>query len=168
MKEMLKLFGVQVSDSVQVSDIAVAFHGLNPGTALLIGLVIIGATVWAYLRTTPRLSLTQKATLAVLRSLLLAMILLMLMRPVLLLTVEGTIRRSLLVLIDSSASMQIKDLRQDPDDLKRAAIAKGLLDPQAGLTQAVPGDTSSFNQLARSDVLKSMLTNDKLQLLAKL
>jgi hypothetical protein len=168
MKEMLKLFGVPVSDSVQVSDISIAFHGLNPGTALLIALVIIGATVWVYLRTTPRLSLAQKSLLVFLRSLLLVMILLMLMRPVLLLTVEGTIRRSLLLLIDSSASMQIKDLRQDPDDLKRGAIAKGLLDPKAGLKQGLPGDTSSFSQMSRSDVLKSMLTNNRLQLLATL
>jgi hypothetical protein len=92
----------------------------------------------------------------------------MLMRPVLLLTVEGTIRRSLLLLIDSSASMQIKDLRQDPDDLKRAAIARGLIDPKGGLTQSLQGDTASINLLSRSDVLKSMLTNSRLQLLDKL
>ncbi|MCE0496718.1 MAG: hypothetical protein LV481_02055 [Methylacidiphilales bacterium] len=168
MKETLKFFGIPVSDSVQVSDISIAFHGLSPGTAFLIALVIVGATIWSYLRAAPRLSATQKTILSVLRSLLLIMILLMLMRSVLLLTVEGTIRRSLLLLIDSSASMQIKDLRQDQDDLKRAAIARGLLDPKGGLTQALPGDTSSFSQLARSDVLKSMLTNDRLQLLAKL
>jgi hypothetical protein len=168
MNEMLKLFGVPVSDSVRVSDIAIAFHGLNPGTALLIALVIIGATAWVYFRTTPRLSPTQKTILTVLRALLLLMILLMLMRPVMLLTVEGTIRRSLLLLIDSSASMQIKDLRQDPADLARAAIARGLVDPKAGLEQGLPSDPSSFNELSRSDVLKAMLTNDRLQLLARL
>jgi len=167
MKEMLKLFGIPVSDSAQVSDISVAFHGLAPGTALLIALVIVGATVWVYLSTTPRLSKAQKTILTVLRSLLLLMILLMLMRPVLLLTVEGTIRRSLLVLIDSSASMQIKDLRQDPADLARAGIAKGLLDPRAGAKQKMPANTS-FNQLPRSEILKSMLTNGRLDLLANL
>ncbi len=165
---MLKLVGIPVSNSVQVSDISVAFHGLNPGTAFLIALVLVAATAWVYFRTTPGLSPAKKSTLTVLRSLLLLMILLMLMRPVLLLTVEGTIRRSLLLLIDASASMQIKDLREDPADLKRAAIARGLLDPKGGLTQGLPADTTSFSQLSRSDVLKSMLTNDRLQLLAKL
>jgi len=168
MKEILRLFGVPVSDAVQVSDIALAFHGISIGTALLIGLVLIAATVWIYLRTTPRLTMRQKTILAVLRSVLLAMILFMLMKPVLLLTVEGTIRRSLLLLIDSSASMQIKDLRQDPADLKRAAIAKGLLDSNGGQKQSVPADSASFNQMSRADVLKSMLTNDRLQLLKKL
>ena len=168
MKELLKFLGIPVSDSVQVTDIALAFHGLNPGTALVIALVIVGATAWAYLRTTPRLSRTQRVVLLVLRSMLLTMLVFMLMKPVLLLTVEGTIRRSLLLLIDSSASMEIKDLREDTNDLKRAAIARGLLDPKAGLTQAVPGDSAPLAQLSRSDMLKSMLTTDRLDLLAKL
>src|ERR1700729_1756152 len=119
MNELLKLFGVPVTGNAQVSGINVAFHGMSPSTALIIAAILIAATVWTYLRTTPRLSKVQKTILTVLRSVLLAMIVLMLMRPVLLLTVEGTIRRSLLVLIDSSQSMQIKDLRQDTDDLKR-------------------------------------------------
>jgi len=168
MKEILKFLGIPVADSVHVSEINVAFHGLNPSTALLIAAVIIGATFWTYLRASPSLSQARKIILATLRSALLGMIVLMLMRPVLLLTVEGTIRRSLLLLIDSSASMQIKDLRQDPDDLKRAALAQGLLDPKGGLTQAMPADTSALSQLARADVAKSALTNSRLQLLDQL
>jgi len=168
MLSLLKFLGVSEPASVKVTDLSIAFHGLNPGYALLIAVVIIGATAWVYLTTTARLAAWKKWLLIVLRSLLLAMILLMLMRPVLLLTVEGTIRRSLLLLIDSSASMQIKDLRQDPDDLKRGAIAKGLLDSNGGLKQAIPGDTSSFEQISRADTLKAMLTNDRLHLLATL
>ena len=129
MKELLKLFGIPVSDSVNVSEVNLTFHGISAGTAVMVGLVLIAATYWVYLKTTPTLRAWQKWMLAFLRSLLIAMILLLLMRPTLLLTVEGTIRRSLLVLIDASASMQIKDLRQDPDDAKRAAIAKGEIDP---------------------------------------
>jgi hypothetical protein len=168
MKMILKFFGIHVPDSVNVTDISIAFHGLSPTTAFLIALVIVGATVWVYLRTTPRLTMWQKTTVTILRSLLLLMIIFMLMRPVMLLTVEGTIRRSLLLLIDSSASMQIKDLRQDPNDIKRAAIAKGVIDPSGGLKQSAPADASAITQLARSDVLKAMLTNDKLDLLTKL
>ena len=165
MKELLRFFGVPVAGNVQISDITVAFHGIGPSTALLILAVIIGATAWTYLRTTPRLSKKQKIILTILRCVLLAMIVFMLMRPVMLLTVEGTIRRSLLLLIDSSASMQIKDLRQDSDDLKRAAIARGLIDPKGGLTQSFSGDSTSISELSRADVVKSMLTNPRLQLL---
>jgi len=165
MKELLRLFGVPVSDNIQVSAVNVAFHGISPSTALIIAAVIIAATIWIYLRTTPRLSKVQKAILVALRSVLLAMIVLMLMRPVLLLTVEGTIRRSLLVLIDSSQSMQIKDLRQDTDDLKRAAIARGQIDPKGGLTQSLPPEAGQNANLSRAEVAKAMLTNSRLQLL---
>ena len=168
MKELLRLLGIPVADSVEVSDITVAFHGLNPGWAFLLVVSIMAATVWTYLRAARRLALWRKLTLAALRSVLLALILLMLMRPVLLLTVEGTIRRSLLVLVDASASMQIKDLRQDDADLKRAAIAKDLLDPTKGLTQALPPNPDSYNQIARSDIVKAMFANPRLDLLSKL
>ncbi len=168
MNNMLNFFGIHMPDSAHVTDSTIAFHGISPGTAFLVGLILIGSTVLIYLRTTPALSPLKKWTLIVLRSILLCLILLLLMRPVLLLTVEGTIRRSLLVLVDGSASMQIKDLRQDDGDLKRGAIAKGLLDPKKGLAQALPGDTSSFKQLSRSEVLKAMLANERLGLLTQL
>jgi hypothetical protein len=168
MKELLKFFRLPVPESAQLTDVSITFHGLSPGWAFLIALVIVGATVAVYLRTTPALSRRRKVTLAVLRSVLLLMILLMLMRPVLLLTLEGTIRRSLLLLIDTSASMQIKDLRQEPADLARAEIAFGLTDPKLGLSQPAPANAGSVNQRSRADVLKAMLTNDRLQLLAKL
>jgi hypothetical protein len=165
MNDLLRSFGVPVAGNIQVSAINLAFHGLRPSTALIIAAIIIAATVWTYLRTTPRLSKVQKTILVLLRCLLLAMIVLMLMRPILLLTVEGTIRRSLLVLIDSSASMQIKDLRQDADDVKRAAIAQGSLDPKGGLTQGLPPQTGQGISLSRAEVVKAMLTNSRLQLL---
>lgn len=168
MNTLLKIFGIPVSDTTNVSEINITFHGLSAGTAVLIGLVLIAATIWIYIKTTPSLSARQKGTLAFLRSLLIVMILLMLMRPTLLLTVEGTIRRSLLVLIDASASMQIKDLRQDPEDIKRAAIAKGVIDSKNGLKQSTPGDSATYSNMSRADIVKGMLTNSRLNLYNKL
>ncbi len=168
MKELLHLLGVPVAGNVNVSEINIAFHGIGPSTALLIAAVLIAATAWIYLRTTPRLTKVQKIILTVLRCVLLAMIVLMLMRPVLLLTVEGTIRRSLLLLVDSSASMQIKDLRQDSDDVKRAAIARGQIDPKGGLTQSLPPEAGQNVEASRADIAKAMLTNQRLQLLETL
>jgi len=168
MKALLKLFGIQIPDSVNVSEINITFHGISAGTAVLVGLALIAATYWVYLKTTPTLSGWRKGLLSFLRSLLIAMILLMLMRPTLLLTVEGTIHRSLLVLIDASASMQIKDLRQDSDDIKRAGIAKGELNPKDGLKQGLPVNSASFSNMSRADVVKAMLTNGRLDLLKKL
>src|SRR6266513_2789991 len=64
------------------------------------------------------------------------LILLLLMRPILSFTVEGSVRRLLVLLVDTSASMQIKDPRVQADDQKRAAIGKNLLDPAKGLSQS--------------------------------
>lgn len=168
MNFLMKFLGVRVADSVHVTESTIAFHGISPTLAFFLAVLVVGATFWIYLRTTPNLAHWKKWTLATLRSILLCLILLLLMRPMLLLTVEGTIRRSLLILVDGSASMQIKDLRQDDADLKRAAIAKGLLDPKKGLSQPIPGNASSFNQLSRADVLKAMLSNQQLGLMDKL
>jgi hypothetical protein len=122
MKDLLKFFGIPVPDSARVTDVMISFHGLDPGWAIPLGLLIVALVVTVYL------------------------------------------------LIDSSASMGIKDMRQDDADIKRAGIATGVLDPRAGLSQPLPAgvSASSLNQLARSDVLKQMLTNDRLNLLAKL
>jgi len=76
--------------------------------------------------------------LIILRSILLGLLLLLLVRPVLLITLEETIRRPLLVLLDTTQSMGLADRRSNPDDLARAAIATGLIDPAGGLKQAAP------------------------------
>jgi hypothetical protein len=49
------------------------------------------------------------------------MMLALVARPVLAFTVEGSIRRVLVLLLDASSSMQIKDPRLDVNDQKRAA-----------------------------------------------
>ena len=46
---------------------------------------------------------------------------------------ERQIRQTLLVMLDSSRSMTIADPRITGEDLKRAAIAKGKIKPDAGL-----------------------------------
>src|SRR5207244_2273569 len=93
-------------------------------------------------------------------------ILLLLMRPILSFTVEGSVRRLLVLLVDTSASMQIKDPRLSPEDQKRAAIASDLLDPAKGLSQALdPTQSKSLEQVARVDVLKRALKNERLNLL---
>lgn len=168
MNTLLKIFKVSLPDSVQVTEVTVAFHGIDPGWAFLIGVAIVAATFWIYLRTTPALVRWQACVLATLRSLLIGLILILLMRPVLLLTVVGTIRRSLLVLVDASASMQIKDMRQDEADMKRVALAKEVFDPKKGLGQSLPKNTNDLTSLSRTDVLKAMLNNKRLRLLDNL
>ncbi len=166
----LKLLGARVEDAVHIAGGSVSFRGgVNPGWVIFL-LLVLGAMVYLMYRQSPaQLSPVRRYTLTALRIAFIGLVLMLLLRPVLALTVEGSVRRVLVMLIDGSASMQIKDPRLDPADQKRAGIAKGVLDPAKGLSQ--PLDQARARELehvARIDEVKSALENDKLNLLPRL
>ena len=105
-------------------------EGLSWGWAFFAFVVLVAVTVWSYLRFAPNVSRGPRLGLIFLRSILLGLLLILLVKPILLITLEDTIRRPLLILLDTTQSMGIKDRRSDPDDLARAAIAKGVAAPR--------------------------------------
>src|SRR5215207_9344386 len=133
---LLKLLGTRVEDALSISSTSLAFRG---GVALpwiiFAALVMVGLTWWSYAITPQSLSRPRKYLLTALRLAFFALVLGLLLRPILALTIEGSIRRSLVVLIDDSTSMNIKDPRLDVADQKRAALARNVLDPAKGLGQ---------------------------------
>jgi hypothetical protein len=167
---LLKLLGARVDDAVNIARASLAFRGgIGIGWLVLLLLVLGGAMYWMYRQTPVPMSPRRKYTLATLRILFVALILVLLLRPVLALTVEGSIRRLLVVLVDTSASMQIRDPRVDATEQKRAAIARGSLDPQKGLGQQMDRSAArDFEQLPRVDVVKGALKNERLNLLPRL
>jgi len=167
---VLRLFGLKTSGAGKITDTAVNFHGVNPAWVFIAAIVLMVLVFWMYRRAAEHLSMFRKLTLATLRGLFLLLILGLLLRPVLTIAFEQTVRRTLLVLIDTSGSMgELKDKRSDsPDDLKRVAIAKGVIDPSGGLKQDLPGNTTALAEVARLEVVKGALTNQKLELLNKL
>src|SRR5258705_1982796 len=129
----LKLVGARVDDAVDIASASVALRGgIGAGWLVLLLLVLGSALYWMYRQTPVPMSPRRKYTLAALRIGFVALILALLLRPVLALTVEGSVRRLLVVLVDTSASMQISDPRTDPTEQKRAALARGVLDPRKG------------------------------------
>jgi uncharacterized membrane protein len=153
---LLKLLGGATPDAVKIAGGELGLRGqFGLGFIVPACIVVAAATWWLYRRSPIALSRGQRYTLTALRVVFMALLFLIIARPVLALTVEGTVRRLLLVLVDTSSSMQIKDLRTDPQDQKRAAIAGG-----------TARDTSS--QLARIDLVKAALKNTELDLLPKL
>jgi hypothetical protein len=100
--------------------------------------------------------------LAVFRVLFLLLLLFLLKRPVVQLTLEGSIRRSLLVLIDGTRSMTIPEERTDDADLKRAAIAAGSLAPKKGLDQPLdPSQVPGLAHMTRLQIIKSVMRNER-------
>src|SRR6185369_2355022 len=167
---LLKLLGAHVDDGVHIARTSLAFRGgIGVGWFLLLLLVLGAILFWMYRSSPAMLSRARKLTLAGLRILFIGLILLLLMRPILAFTVEGSVRRLLVLLVDTSASMQIKDPRVSADDQKRAAIGRDLLDPAKGLAQNLDRSRlSEIEQVARVDLLKSVLKNQRLNLLPRL
>ena len=150
---LLKLFGARVDDAVHITDASLALRGTSALGWILFLLAVLGAFIfWIYRQSPAHLSRARKTTLSALRILFIGLILALLLRPVLSFTVEGNVRRVLVLLMDSSASMQIKDTRINELDRKRVAIAKGTAEEQA----------------PRIEVARGAFKNEKLNLLPRL
>ena len=166
----LKLLGVPANDAVHIAKATVAFRGgLSVGWYVFIVLVAAGLVVWIYKSTPVTVAPWRRRTLVTLRIVFLALLLALLLRPVLAFTVEGSIRRVLVMLVDGSASMQIADPRLDANDQKRAAIAKGVLDAKGELKQTLDRSRSrEFEQVSRLELMKAALQNERIDLLPRL
>jgi hypothetical protein len=164
---LLKLLGANVENGVDIAKASLAFRGgFSPGGYVFLVLLLGALVYWMYRKSPAHLSPARKYTLAALRTVFLALVLMLLLRPVLAFTVEGSVRRLLVVLVDSSSSMQIKDPRIDAADQKRAGIAKGLLDPGKGVNQSLDANKiKDVDQVSRVELVKAALKNEKLNLL---
>ena len=166
----LKLLGARVEDAVNIARASLAFRGgIGAGWVIFLLLLLGAAIYWIYRQTPVPISPRRKYTLAALRIAFIGLVLVLFLRPVLALTVEGSIRRLLVVLVDTSASMQIRDPRFDVAEQKRAAIARGVLDPRKGLGQSLDrGAARELEQVPRIDIAKGVLKNERLNLLPRL
>jgi len=141
---------------------SLGYEGLSWGWAFFAFVVLVALVAWSYHKFAPALSRFSRLGLIILRSILLGLLLLLLVRPILLITLEETIRRPLLVLLDTTQSMGLVDHRTAPDDQARAAIALGLIDPAGGLKQTLPGN--GVKDISRRDLLEAVAANTQLNL----
>ena len=167
---LLRIFGVKIENAANISGVQVVLRNTGSvGWIILLALLLGAMTWWSYWRDTREwVSPARRRVLTTLRVLLFTLLLLVLLRPVLAFTIEGTIRRTLINLIDNSASMKIADPRFDAADLKRAALAQGVLDIRKGLDQSLDaGKAVALKTVPRVDLLRGVLRNDDLGLLEK-
>ncbi|MGA2499852.1 MAG: hypothetical protein ABSH20_19110 [Tepidisphaeraceae bacterium] len=166
---LLKLFGIDATDAGHVSDLSMEFHGVHPAWVILFALVLAAAVFWMYRKTADQVPLLRRSLMTVLRAFFLALILGMLLQPVLSVTYEQVIRRTMLLLIDSSGSMsKIPDQRSEADDIRRLGLARGLLDPAKGLNQAPASIAADQVNPPRIEVVKAALKNPRIDLLPRL
>ncbi|HEY5791885.1 MAG TPA: vWA domain-containing protein, partial [Chthoniobacterales bacterium] len=145
-------------------------EGIPLGWAFFLFLVLAAACAWAYRRFAPGAPPRWRRLLAALRIAVIAIFLILLVKPALNLTLHEPVRQALLVLVDASESMQIQDRRTAPEDLKRAGLATGALDPRLGLNQDAPAGAAaaSLNGMSRQQLLNNLAANEKLNLWPRL
>jgi len=131
-------------------------------------LLLFGMVIYLYRHTARKMSKVKRIFLMLLRIGVIAAMLLLIQRPVLQLTVEGTIRRTLLIGLDTSSSSNIADVRQRQEDLVRAAIAKGELPAERGLEQGITGNQANYSSVPRLDIMREALTNSDIDLVNRL
>src|SRR5687768_4623911 len=164
----LKLMGVPAEQVSRITRGRLDFRGdINPAWIILLA-TLLGVMVFLmYRKAAPELSPVKKYVLATLRTVFLVLILLLLLRPVLRFDFEGSVRRELVMLLDTSTSMKIEDPRSDAEDLKRVALIKGPLDPLKGLKQDL-ATSASVEKIARLDLYRTALKSERLNLLPRL
>ena len=164
---ILKFTDTVIEPGSEIVGRSVEFHGgVGLGWVLLMALGFAGVIAISYRWMPAEQTAVRKAILVGLRVAFVVLLLGILFRPILALELSQKIQQTLLVLIDSSGSMSITDPRVDTADIKRAAIAKDHLDPAQGLDQNLePGRMEEFSKLARTNVLQSVLGNERLNLL---
>ena len=164
----LKLLGVPAEQVSRIENGSLKFRGDIGYEWIMLAAIVLGIVVFLmYRKAAPDLSPIKKYTLATLRTIFLFLILALLLRPVWSFVIESTIRRELVVMIDTSTSMKVEDPRSDTDDIKRVAIAKNLLDPTKGLNQTLT-QSPGLDKVSRVDLYKTALKNDKIDLINRL
>lgn len=150
------------------SEVALGYEGISWGWAFFLVLVLGVAVWWLYRWGAGSLTRWQRGLLAGLRIAMVAVFLLLLVKPVVLLTLNESVRERLLVLVDSTQSMEIKDLRVSNDDLNRAAMAAGLISPTAKIDGAPPSGIDKWRSASRAELLFALAGNDTLNLWPRL
>lgn len=163
---LLKLLGVKVGEAQEVTSVTLQLrNGSWLGSAVSFALILAVFSWWVYryLGGHRELGPLRRRLLGGLRIALFFAILFMLLRPVFSFTIENRIRRTLIALFDQSLSMDIQDPRSVDADVKRAAIAKGMI---KRLDQSLSKERATeVDHLSREQVLVAAMQNKDLNLL---
>jgi hypothetical protein len=129
--------------------------GLPPWLAVLFLIGGAALAIFFYRRENAKLGVAMRGLLAGLRTLLIGLVVLMLMRPVLLAEFAGERPRGVVVLVDATQSMTIADRRVTDKDWERVEIVTGTK-PQTS------------EPVTREQMVKAALKSEKLRLLERL
>ena len=125
---LLRLLGLPTEESASVTDTSIQLAPLFSSTIIILVAVFLGFLSWLAYRSTPEdIPSSRRNLMMIMRAVFFVMLLGLLLRPVIELNLEREHKRTLAVLIDSSASMGIADPRKSVADKAREAITNGKL-----------------------------------------
>ncbi|MFB3891166.1 MAG: VWA domain-containing protein [Phycisphaerae bacterium] len=142
----------------------------NPWGGVVALVLIAAAVVYAlYMyRREKSLPVRRRLFLGTLRAVLLAVIICLLFEPVLGFDMQVKLRRTLLVLFDTSESMGIRDARKTPKDIEDAAAALGKVGFGQPYMPISEKDRQDVANASRLELGKAILSNSKLDLFRQL
>jgi len=166
---LFKLLNIPTDHPGRIVRAGIGLHGeTSLGWLIVLAVLLAAGVFYLYRHGTQDVSRPRRLLMATLRALFLALVLGLFAGPILTLTYADAVRQTLVLLLDTSDSMSLKDLRVEPADKARAALAGGLIDPARGLAQHVASLPPALERPARSAVLMAALQNPKLALLQRL
>ncbi len=144
-------------DGGRIERVSVVATGFPMWLVVLLGIAVVGIGVWTY-RREAELTRRRRGVLIGLRSAGLAVLVLLLARPVLQLELSGAVMRRLVVLIDDSASMGQVDERLSEEDRARLLAVMGEDGARA----------SGASEASRIDLVHEAMFGERLRLLETL
>ena len=159
---------LNIDDAGSVSHFEWALRSAWPRIVVLLMVVAaLAYATWIYRRERV-LSTARRIVLGACRALCYAVLVLMLFEPVLGLEMRVELRRSLLVLMDCSESMEIHDRRSTRKQLEDAALALGKVPFEAPSQTLSAKDRAEVANASRMDLAKGILDHPTLETLRDL
>ncbi|MEC7862168.1 MAG: vWA domain-containing protein, partial [Verrucomicrobiota bacterium] len=164
---LLRLLGLPTEESASVTETSIQLAPLVSSTIIIVIASLLGFLSWLAYRSTPEdVPSSRRKIMMIMRAAFFVMLLGLLLRPVIQLNLEREHKRTLAVLIDSSASMSIADPRKSVADRAREAITNGKLEPDAGIENAA--DSAPVTPTTRSTIAAQALNSEKINLMENL
>jgi len=141
-----------------------------PWPAAVVLLLILAAIAYVALlyRGERGVSRARRVLLGTLRAVLYAVLIVMLFEPVLGLTSTQKVRRNILVLLDSSESMGIRDARRTDRELMEAALCLGIAPVDKAAHVLSPKERAEVAKESRLALAKGILTHPQVDVFKKL
>jgi hypothetical protein len=157
-----RLLGIDVPVSSE-SRWEIALRNMPPvWVVVLIPFLVLGYTFFVYKREAKSVPWSAKAFLGTVRCLLIFIMLLLLFEPILTVEKESLQQPYLLVLVDESLSMSLKDKFPDRKHREKLAFLTGISALPASMTAAEDDELAKLN---REDMVNRIVSNPKLKLL---